>query len=238
MVAFPEFTLQSKACGGVKQGAAGGPKAAGAGPGAGAGACIAGRFDAKGAEPQGNPPMYEYKVVPAPLRAAKIKGLKTVADRFAQTLAERINAESAGGWQFVRTETLPCEERSRLGSAKVTQQVVMVFVRTLGATRPDAGAALAAVQGGAAAPAAPAPAFEEPYLEDPLPGDAAHDAPAYETPQYETPAYDEPEPQPEPPLARRQEPLFRSGALLRGDGRGRVEPVVRPRPAPRDGDSG
>ncbi|GAB1380385.1 hypothetical protein [Pararhodobacter aggregans] len=100
--------------------------------------------------------MHEYKVVPAPQRAAKSKGLKTIADRFAHTLAERINAEAAGGWHFVRTETLPCEERSRLGSVRVSQQVVMIFARELGATRPDAGAALAAAQGHAA-PVAEAP---------------------------------------------------------------------------------
>ena len=84
--------------------------------------------------------MYEYKVVPAPLRAAKAKGLKTVAERFAHALAERINAEAAGGWQFVRTETLPCEERKRFGGARTSTQVVMIFARELGQPRPDASA--------------------------------------------------------------------------------------------------
>ncbi|MBN8194777.1 hypothetical protein JI667_22010, partial [Bacillus sp. NTK074B] len=47
--------------------------------------------------------MFEYKVVPAPVRAVRVKGLKTTAERFAHTVAESINAEAAGGWQFVRT---------------------------------------------------------------------------------------------------------------------------------------
>ncbi|MCA0205636.1 MAG: DUF4177 domain-containing protein [Proteobacteria bacterium] len=153
--------------------------------------------------------MHEYKVVPAPQRAAKTKGLKTTADRFAHTLAERINAEAAGGWHFVRTETLPCEERSRLGSVRVSQQVVMIFARELGATRPDAGAALAAAQG-VAAPAAeaPAPAVSAAPTATPL---ATPLAAPLATP------------------VRRQEPLFRSGAMLRAEGAARSEPVLRPR---------
>lgn len=152
--------------------------------------------------------MHEYKVVPAPQRAAKSKGLKTIADRFAHTLAERINAEAAGGWHFVRTETLPCEERSRLGSVRVSQQVVMIFARELGATRPDAGAALAAAQGHAA-PAAEAPEPAAPAIS------AAPTATPVATP-LATPV-------------RRQEPLFRSGAMLRAEGAARAEPVLRPR---------
>lgn len=172
--------------------------------------------------------MYEYKVVPAPQRAAKAKGLKTTAERFAHTLAERINAEAAGGWQFVRTEALPCEERSRLGASRASTQVVMIFARALGVARPDAGAALAAAQGGAAIPA-----YEQSYYEEPLPDEPVFDAPE---PRPERAA--EPEPVPEPTVVRRQEPLFRSGAMLRAEGRGRVEPVLRPRGTTQDGEPG
>ena len=79
--------------------------------------------------------MYEYKVVPAPQRARRIKGLKNTADRFAHALAERINAEATGGWQFLRTETMPCEERSAFGRAKTSMQTVMVFQRGLAGGR-------------------------------------------------------------------------------------------------------
>ncbi len=90
--------------------------------------------------------MHEYKVVPAPQRAQKVKGLKTTEQRFANTLAEAINAEAAGGWQFLRTETLPCEERGTLGSMRTTTVTVMIFARELGQVRPKAATALAAVQ--------------------------------------------------------------------------------------------
>ncbi len=177
-----------------------------------------------------NTAMHEYKVVPAPLRAEKSRGLKTTADRFANTLAERINAEAAGGWQFVRTETLPCEERRRWGANRATTQVVMIFARELGQTRPDAGAALAAAQGNVqeyqsghdAAPAQPqAPEYY---------------APRHSEPDAQAPLHShQPEPVvPPPPPARRQEPLFRSGAILRAEGAGRAEPVLRPRAPPAD----
>ncbi len=147
--------------------------------------------------------MYEYKVVPAPQRAAKAKGLKTTAERFAHALAERINAEAAGGWQFLRSESLPCEERTRLGGSKLSQQVVMIFARELGQARPDAAAALAAVQ------------QSEPALRNEPRARSDDDEPAIST---------APAPQ------RRQEPLFRSGAMLRADAAGqRAEPVLRPR---------
>ena len=73
--------------------------------------------------------MYEYKVVPAPTRAGKIKGLKTTAERFAHSLAERINAEAAGGWRFLRTESLACEERRGLTGTSRSTQTVMICTR-------------------------------------------------------------------------------------------------------------
>ena len=107
--------------------------------------------------------MHEYKVVPAPSSAPRIRGLKTTGARFAHALTEAINAEAAGGWQFLRTETLPCEERGTLGKTRTSTQVVMIFGRPLGLARPDAGAALAAVQDHYA-PAPPQPAYDaQPY---------------------------------------------------------------------------
>lgn len=113
--------------------------------------------------------MHEYKVVPAPVRAPKVRGLKTTAERFSHALTEAINAEAAGGWQFLRTETLPCEERGTLGRTRTSTQVVMVFGRPLGMARPDAGAALAAAQEHYSPPEAPRPAPESaPARREPL----------------------------------------------------------------------
>jgi hypothetical protein len=76
--------------------------------------------------------MYEYKVVPAPARAAKVKGLKTTGDRFAHVLTEALNDLGAEGWEFQRTETLPCEERKGwFGGTRVSTQIMMIFRRAL-----------------------------------------------------------------------------------------------------------
>ena len=75
--------------------------------------------------------MYEYKIVPAPVRAAKVKGLKTTADRFAHAMSEAINAQAEHGWLFQRTETMTCEERRGMGRLKTSSQTLMVFSRPL-----------------------------------------------------------------------------------------------------------
>jgi len=180
--------------------------------------------------------MYEYKVVPAPVRAAKAKGLKTTATRFSHALAECINAEAAGGWQFQRTETLACEERSRLGRVRASTQTVMIFARATGAVRPDAGVAITAAQVAetsyeAEAYDAPQPDYEAPAAEQYA--EPEYDAPAYDEPAYEEPVQEEPEPAPAPQPRRqpsRQEPLFSSSAMKRPDLSTRAEPVLRPRP--------
>lgn len=74
---------------------------------------------------------YEYKVIPAPARAIKVKGLKTTAERFAHVLTETLNREAEQGWEFVRSETLPCEERKGLMSTARSTQTVLVFRRAL-----------------------------------------------------------------------------------------------------------
>lgn len=60
--------------------------------------------------------MYEYKIVPAPNTGLKKKGLKRIEDRFAAQLEQAINALAAERWEYVRTDTLPCEERAGLTS--------------------------------------------------------------------------------------------------------------------------
>jgi hypothetical protein len=76
--------------------------------------------------------MHEYKVVPAPARPAKAKGLKTTADRFAHTLALALNDHAAEGWEFVRTETFAVEERKGLfGGTRTVMQPVMILRRSL-----------------------------------------------------------------------------------------------------------
>lgn len=76
--------------------------------------------------------MYEYKVVTAPLRAVKVKGLKTTEERFAHMLEEALNDEAREGWEYLRAETLPCEERRGLTGTAKSFQSVLVFRRPLG----------------------------------------------------------------------------------------------------------
>lgn len=72
---------------------------------------------------------YEYKVVPAPLRGIKAKGLKTPEDRFANALETAINELAADGWEYLRADTLPSEQRDGIMSKTTVFQNMLVFRR-------------------------------------------------------------------------------------------------------------
>ena len=74
--------------------------------------------------------LYEYKVVPAPRRVGKMRGLKTTEDRFAHMIAQAMNDLGREGWEYLRADTLPCEERTGLtGKTTSSFQTVLVFRR-------------------------------------------------------------------------------------------------------------
>ncbi len=111
---------------------------------------------------------YEFKVVPAPRRGEKARGLKATEDRFAYTLTQVLNEMGRDGWDYVRADALPCDERVGLTGTKTSFQNMLVFRRILeadAATQPSvrflspepvsAGPRL----GAADAPAGPAPAL-------------------------------------------------------------------------------
>lgn len=77
---------------------------------------------------------YEYKVVPAPKTGVKAKGIKSSEDRFANALQSVMNNLGADGWEYQRTDTLPCEERSGLTKRVTTFQNMLVFRRTITVT--------------------------------------------------------------------------------------------------------
>jgi hypothetical protein len=52
---------------------------------------------------------YDYKVIPAPKRAKRVKGVHGTEDLFALTLTEAINEVARQGWEYVRAEHLPAE---------------------------------------------------------------------------------------------------------------------------------
>jgi hypothetical protein len=73
---------------------------------------------------------FEYKVVPAPTRGRRIRGVKSPAGRFAHALELEINALAAEGWEYLRTDTLPAEERRGLAGRTTVYQNMLVFRRT------------------------------------------------------------------------------------------------------------
>jgi hypothetical protein len=75
---------------------------------------------------------FEYKVIPAPKRGEKARGVKTTDERFAYALTHLMNELGAEGWDYVRADALPCEERVGLTGTKTTFQNVLVFRRALG----------------------------------------------------------------------------------------------------------
>lgn len=99
--------------------------------------------------------LYEYKVVPAPVRGEKARGVKTTAERFALALTGLMNQMGAEGWLYLRADTLPCEERSGLTGTKTSYQNVLVFRRALAAvasTIPPSVPVMASVPVTASAP--------------------------------------------------------------------------------------
>ena len=74
---------------------------------------------------------YEYRVIPAPRRAPRARGL-SCEDRFAQSLASVMNDMGSEGWEYVRADTLPLDERAGLtGGTKTSYLNMLVFRRVI-----------------------------------------------------------------------------------------------------------
>lgn len=86
-------------------------------------------------------PPHEYRVVPAPRRGLKAKGLRRPEDRFARTVEGEMNRMAAEGWEFVRSDTLPCERKPGWFSRPVTVfETLLIFRRDLAEARGEAPA--------------------------------------------------------------------------------------------------
>lgn len=120
-------------------------------------------------------PRYEYRVVPAPKKAGKVKGVKGTEARFAHELSVLMNEFGADGWEYQRTDTLPCEERSGLTGRTTSFQNMLVFRRALDlpdglpAGVPSAAAVSAVHMTGAQPDAQPGAMASEPVAAQPLP---------------------------------------------------------------------
>lgn len=74
---------------------------------------------------------YEFKVIPAPRRGQKSREARSTEDRFAFALTQVMNDMGRDGWDYVRADTLPCDERSGLTGTKTSFQNMLVFRRPL-----------------------------------------------------------------------------------------------------------
>ncbi|WP_420863030.1 DUF4177 domain-containing protein [Algirhabdus cladophorae] len=72
---------------------------------------------------------FEYKVVPAPKRGKRGKGVRGSEGKFANALETVMNDMGALGWQYLRTDTLPSEERQGLTGRTTVFQNMLVFYR-------------------------------------------------------------------------------------------------------------
>lgn len=83
-------------------------------------------------------PHYEYLVIPAPEKGQRAKGVRGVRARFAHALQSVMNEKGREGWRYLRTDTLPCEERQGLTRRGTTFQNMLVFSRELPYEAPQA----------------------------------------------------------------------------------------------------
>ena len=79
---------------------------------------------------------FEYRVVAAPSRGVKAKGIKSAEARFSHALEQMMNAMASEGWEYQRAETLPSTERSGLTSSTTTWRNVLVFRRSIAQEEP------------------------------------------------------------------------------------------------------
>ena len=72
---------------------------------------------------------FEYRVVPAPRKGEKARGVRSGEARFALAMTRLMNRMGQDGWEFVRADTLPAEERVGLTGTEVRYHTLLVFRR-------------------------------------------------------------------------------------------------------------
>lgn len=108
---------------------------------------------------------FEYKIIPAPMRGLKGKGIKGTPARFANALQLVMNDLGAQGWEYQRTDTLPVEERVGLTKKSTSFQNMLVFRRTLELEQADAPEVAALIEDQTSVIEAPVAAKPEPDTE-------------------------------------------------------------------------
>lgn len=73
---------------------------------------------------------YEYKVVTAPRKAGRAKGVRGQDEKYAYTLGELMNKMAADGWQYLRAESLPVDKKAgMMGKTNEKYLSLLVFQR-------------------------------------------------------------------------------------------------------------
>lgn len=80
---------------------------------------------------------FEYKVVPAPKKGRKVKGVRSPEGMFSHVLQELMNELAEKNWEYQRAEMLPSIERSGLASTTTEWRHVLVFRRVVTDTVAD-----------------------------------------------------------------------------------------------------
>lgn len=73
--------------------------------------------------------MFEYRVLPAPRKGRGARGVRGGAAKFANAVSGLMNEMGADGWEYLRADTLPCEERQGLTGKSVRYHSMLVFRR-------------------------------------------------------------------------------------------------------------
>ncbi|MEI4195416.1 DUF4177 domain-containing protein [Roseovarius sp. E0-M6] len=87
---------------------------------------------------------YEYKVIPAPSKGLKSKGIKGTEARFAHAIETTMNEMGNAGWTYLRADILPSEERQGLTSTTTVYRTLLVFQRLIKEPVEDTAPALIA----------------------------------------------------------------------------------------------
>jgi hypothetical protein len=73
---------------------------------------------------------YDYRTVPAPRVGLRARGVRSPEARFALAVEAEMNRMSADGWEYVRSDTLPSDEKQGLFGGRVTVfRTLLVFRR-------------------------------------------------------------------------------------------------------------
>lgn len=80
---------------------------------------------------------FEYKCVGGPERPRRLRGTHSRSDRVAVAMQEIIGAEAVDGWEYLRTDLVPVEEKAGIFSRpQEVHRAVLIFRREVGAVHP------------------------------------------------------------------------------------------------------